>query len=113
MNLHLRVSTFLYAANFWSIEDVRTLADYKIERHYPHVVDDENRYLFRYSRFQLRGYRVLPTKTLGDFRADLILKKSGKCIIVQAKRYSKPVGLKVKFFCKKMILFNLNWLGDT
>lgn len=44
--------------------------------------------------FQLRGYKVLPTKTSGDFGADLILKKSGRCIIVQAKRYSKPVGLK-------------------
>lgn len=44
--------------------------------------------------FQLRGYRVLPTKTSGDFGADLILRKSGRCIIVQAKRYSKPVGLK-------------------
>ena len=44
--------------------------------------------------FQSRGYRVLPTKTSGDFGADLILKKSGRCIIVQAKRYSKPVGLK-------------------
>lgn len=113
MNLHLRVSTFLYAANFGSIEDIRILADYKIERPYPHVVDDENRYLFRYSRFQSRGYRVLPTKTSGEFGADLLLKKSGKCIIVQAKRYSKPVGLKVEFFCKSMFMFKLNWLGDT
>lgn len=42
---HLRVGTFQYAANFGTIEDVRTLADYTIERHYPHVADDENRYL--------------------------------------------------------------------
>lgn len=42
---HLRVGTFQYAANFGSIEDVRTLADYTIERHYPHIADDENRYL--------------------------------------------------------------------
>lgn len=44
--------------------------------------------------FHSRGYSVLPTKISGDFGADLILKKSGKCIVVQAKRYSKPVGLK-------------------
>lgn len=42
---HLRVGTFQYAANFGTIEDVRTLADYTIERHYPHIADDENRYL--------------------------------------------------------------------
>lgn len=42
---HLRVGTFQYAANFGGIEDVRTLADYTIERHYPHIADDENRYL--------------------------------------------------------------------
>lgn len=42
---HLRVGTFQYAANFGTIEDVRTLADYTIERHYPYVADDENRYL--------------------------------------------------------------------
>ncbi|MGE6489194.1 protein adenylyltransferase SelO [Paenisporosarcina sp. NPDC076898] len=42
---HIRVGTFQYAANFGSLEDVRTLADYTIERHYPHIADDENRYL--------------------------------------------------------------------
>lgn len=42
---HLRVGTFQYAANFGTIEDVRTLADYTIERHYPHIANDENRYL--------------------------------------------------------------------
>lgn len=42
---HLRVGTFQYAANFGGIEDVRTLADYTIERHYPYVAGNENRYL--------------------------------------------------------------------
>ncbi|EPD50310.1 hypothetical protein HMPREF1210_02881 [Paenisporosarcina sp. HGH0030] len=42
---HLRVGTFQYAANFGTIEDVRTLADYTIERHYPYVAGNENRYL--------------------------------------------------------------------
>ncbi|MGB3260203.1 protein adenylyltransferase SelO [Paenisporosarcina sp.] len=42
---HLRVGTFQYAANFGTIEDVRTLADYTIVRHYPTIADDENRYL--------------------------------------------------------------------
>jgi len=42
---HLRVGTFQYAANFGSIEEVRELADYTINRHYPDVKADDNRYL--------------------------------------------------------------------
>jgi restriction system protein len=34
------------------------------------------------------------TRASGDFGADLVLKKEGKKIVVQAKRYSKNVGLK-------------------
>ncbi|WP_027093084.1 protein adenylyltransferase SelO [Cohnella thermotolerans] len=42
---HLRVGTFQYAANWGTVEDVRTLADYTVKRHYPEVEADENRYL--------------------------------------------------------------------
>jgi uncharacterized protein YdiU (UPF0061 family) len=42
---HLRVGTFQYAANLGTIEELRTLADYTIKRHYPDVEADENRYL--------------------------------------------------------------------
>ncbi|CAM4016022.1 protein adenylyltransferase SelO [Mesobacillus zeae] len=42
---HLRVGTFQYAANWGSIEDIRALADYTLERHYPDIETDENRYL--------------------------------------------------------------------
>ncbi|SDE75650.1 Topoisomerase DNA binding C4 zinc finger [Fontibacillus panacisegetis] len=34
------------------------------------------------------------TKAAGDFGADLIIQKDGKKIVVQAKRYSKNVGIK-------------------
>ncbi|WP_339225445.1 restriction endonuclease [Paenibacillus sp. FSL H8-0332] len=34
------------------------------------------------------------TKAAGDYGADLVLSKDGKRIVVQAKRYSKNVGLK-------------------
>ena len=42
---HIRVGTFQYAANFGTLEDVRALADFSIERHFPHVKDASNPYL--------------------------------------------------------------------
>ncbi|GIO88548.1 hypothetical protein J25TS5_54800 [Paenibacillus faecis] len=44
--------------------------------------------------FQGQGYKVQVTKASGDYGADLILQKDGKKIAVQAKRYSKNVGIK-------------------
>ncbi|OPA80989.1 hypothetical protein BVG16_01170 [Paenibacillus selenitireducens] len=44
--------------------------------------------------FQAHGYKTEVTKTIGDYGADLILQKEGKKIVVQAKRYSKNVGIK-------------------
>ena len=42
---HLRVGTFEYAAAFGTIDNVRSLADYAIARHFPNIVDSENKYL--------------------------------------------------------------------
>ncbi|WP_419961691.1 protein adenylyltransferase SelO [Psychrobacillus sp. BM2] len=42
---HLRVGTFQFAAKWGTIEDLKALADYAIERHYPILMDNENRYL--------------------------------------------------------------------
>jgi uncharacterized protein YdiU (UPF0061 family) len=42
---HLRVGTFQFAANWGKTEDLRALADYAIERHYPEVAGEDNRYL--------------------------------------------------------------------
>lgn len=44
--------------------------------------------------FQAQGYKTQVTKASGDFGADLILQKAGRKIVVQAKRYSKNVGIK-------------------
>lgn len=44
--------------------------------------------------FKAHGYEVRVTKAAGDFGADLIIVKGGKKIVVQAKRYSKNVGIK-------------------
>ncbi|MGL5692978.1 MAG: protein adenylyltransferase SelO, partial [Peptostreptococcaceae bacterium] len=41
---HLRFGTFEYASNFGTLEDVKVLADYAINRHYPFIKDDENKY---------------------------------------------------------------------
>lgn len=43
---HLRVGTFQYAAGAGTAEDVRALADYTIQRHFPEIdTTDSNRYL--------------------------------------------------------------------
>lgn len=42
---HIRVGTFEYAAHFGKDEDIKALADYTIERHYPEVKGQENQYL--------------------------------------------------------------------
>ncbi|GGH17214.1 restriction endonuclease [Paenibacillus segetis] len=44
--------------------------------------------------FQAKGYKTQVTKAAGDYGADLVLQKDGKKIVVQAKRYSKNVGIK-------------------
>ena len=42
---HLRVGTFEYASRWGSIEDLKALADYTLQRHYPEVDTNEDRYL--------------------------------------------------------------------
>ncbi|MNC01363.1 DNA topoisomerase 1 [compost metagenome] len=44
--------------------------------------------------FRAQGYKAEVTKAAGDYGADLLLRKDGKRIVVQAKRYSKNVGIK-------------------
>ncbi|WP_289139139.1 YdiU family protein [uncultured Brevibacillus sp.] len=43
---HIRVGTFQYAAAWCSEQELRALADYTLERHYPEGLAEENRYLF-------------------------------------------------------------------
>jgi serine/tyrosine/threonine adenylyltransferase len=42
---HIRVGTFEYVAKWCTVEELRTLADYTLKRHYPDVEADEIRYL--------------------------------------------------------------------
>ncbi|KUO59869.1 MAG: hypothetical protein APF84_03035 [Gracilibacter sp. BRH_c7a] len=43
---HLRVGTFEYVSQWGTVEDLRSLADYTLQRHFSEVRDDENSYLF-------------------------------------------------------------------
>ncbi len=44
--------------------------------------------------FKGQGYKVQVTRATGDYGADLIIQKDGRKVVVQAKRYSKNVGIK-------------------
>ncbi|MFD2444095.1 restriction endonuclease [Bacillus sp. CGMCC 1.16607] len=44
--------------------------------------------------FSQKGYKVQTTKVTGDYGADLVMTTGDKRIVVQAKRYSKRVGIK-------------------
>ena len=43
---HLRVGTFQYVSKWGTVEDLRALADYTLQRHFPDVDAVENQYLF-------------------------------------------------------------------
>lgn len=42
---HIRVGTFQYAARWGSFEELKSLADYAINRHFPNAKSSENKYL--------------------------------------------------------------------
>jgi serine/tyrosine/threonine adenylyltransferase len=42
---HIRVGTFQYAAKWGNVEELRALADYSLQRHFPDVKADESPYL--------------------------------------------------------------------
>lgn len=42
---HIRVGTFQYVAQWGTADDLQALADYTLQRHYPQIMDEENRYL--------------------------------------------------------------------
>lgn len=43
---HLRVGTFVYVSNWGTVEELRSLADYTLQRHFPNFDTSGNRYLF-------------------------------------------------------------------
>lgn len=60
---HLRFGTFEYAANYLGKEEVKRLADYAIETHYPYVRSSENKYL-EFLREVIKSHASLVAKWL-------------------------------------------------
>lgn len=50
--------------------------------------------LYLKKRYEKKGYNVKLTSVTGDYGADLVIHGRGEKFIVQAKRYSKKVGIK-------------------
>ena len=42
---HIRVGTFQYFASRGDVNSIKTLADYVIHRHYPEIIENENKYI--------------------------------------------------------------------
>lgn len=64
---HLRVGTFQYAARFGTKEDLKALADYTLERHFPHVQDVSNPYLALFQEVIKRQASLLAKWQLAGF----------------------------------------------
>jgi len=64
---HLRVGTFQYAARWGSVEDLRALADYAINRHYPEIEGTENPYLSLLEEVIIRQAKLLSQWQLVGF----------------------------------------------
>lgn len=43
---HIRVGTFQYAAAYGSVNDIKSLADYTLDRHFKNNLHEENKYLY-------------------------------------------------------------------
>ncbi len=41
---HIRVGTFQFASHYGSEKDIRAIADYTLQRHFPEIAENENRY---------------------------------------------------------------------
>ncbi|RZT23653.1 protein adenylyltransferase SelO [Fictibacillus sp. BK138] len=64
---HLRVGTFEFARQWGSVDELQALADYAIDRHYPHVKDDENKYLSFYKEVIKRQASLIAKWQLAGF----------------------------------------------
>jgi uncharacterized protein YdiU (UPF0061 family) len=64
---HIRVGTFQYAAKWGTKDDLRTLADYTLRRHFPRFEEQENRYLYLLRQVVLKQARLLSKWQLAGF----------------------------------------------
>lgn len=64
---HIRVATFQYAAKFGGYEQLKALADYTIDRHYPELVQEENPYLAFFEKVMERQASLVAKWQLAGF----------------------------------------------
>jgi uncharacterized protein YdiU (UPF0061 family) len=64
---HLRVGTFQYIRNFGTVEELKALADYAIERHFPEAKEAENRYLALFQEVAKRQASLIAKWQLAGF----------------------------------------------
>lgn len=64
---HLRFGTFQYVANWGTVEELRVLADYALNRHFPEVETDENRYLSLFKQVMKRQAELIAKWQLVGF----------------------------------------------
>ncbi|MFE1245148.1 YdiU family protein [Fictibacillus sp. NPDC058756] len=64
---HLRVGTFEFARQWGSVDELQALANYAIDRHYPHVKDDENPYFSFYKEVVKRQASLIAKWQLAGF----------------------------------------------
>ncbi|MGH2318483.1 protein adenylyltransferase SelO [Planococcus sp. SE5232] len=64
---HLRVGTFQYAARFGTKEELKALADYALERHFPHVQNNSTPYLALFQEVIKRQASLLAKWQLAGF----------------------------------------------
>lgn len=64
---HLRVGTFQYAARFGTKEELKALADYALERHFPYVQNNSNPYLALFQEVTKRQATLLAKWQLAGF----------------------------------------------
>lgn len=64
---HIRVGTFQYVANFGEADELKKLADYTIQRHYPFIKDEENQYLLLFKEVIKRQAELIAKWQLVGF----------------------------------------------
>ncbi|MGI2329002.1 protein adenylyltransferase SelO [Planococcus sp. YIM B11945] len=64
---HLRVGTFQYIRNFGTVEELKALADYAIERYFPEAKEADNRYLALFQEVAKRQASLIAKWQLAGF----------------------------------------------
>ena len=63
---HIRVGTFNYISTYGTPEDTRILADYSIQRHFPDIQSEENKYILFFRKVaKLQAYLIANWQLVG------------------------------------------------